>query len=594
MNRFARSRPPVPAADASGKPRVARVLGVQRWVLAGGALVVLAVVSWPLVFTSATFNEDWLNHLWYMWHQSLALREHGTPSLFLNYADGVLYPLYAFYGGTLYTLVGALSLLLGDMPLQTYVLTYVLGFAAAYGGLYWLARTLGVRGWRAHVPAVVFVTAAPYLMTVYAFGDWPEFLATSTLPMLVAATLSVLRAPRLRFWPALALALSGVVFFGSHLLTLIWGGTILCMVAVALVAGVPAARRGVTRAGALHVAALVVPAAMLSAWFLLPTAAYEAHTVIAHGYHHWQKLLREFMFTVSASNLFRLSHEPVPGTIVSSSLPVAAVAWTLVGVATGVRGRRGTTETRVLAIVIAATVGVAVVMTHAGLILALPRMYSSLQFSFRLESLVVLGLSVAMILVLAGARDGGAWTRRWTWLLVPVAAVSIVGALQQTVAHRHGLGRSHALSFAAPLPERYAQVDYVDYLPIVGASLPVVEFPLATIMSVGHASAVVTVPADRLMVSNVMGGPELVHVTGARIVAINPRGDDVLELPPAPRTGSSVPTQGTGEPVTITVSAAETPPVLVGRWLSLIALVALVGELGVLAARGLRRDPLGR
>jgi hypothetical protein len=594
MDRFARSRPPVPATDASGKTRVARALRVQRWALAAGALGVLAVVSWPLVFTSATFNEDWLNHLWYMWHQSLAIREHGTPSLFLNYADGVFYPLYAFYGGTLYTLGGGLSLLLGDMPLQTYILTYLLGFAAAYGGLHWLARTLGVRGWRAHVPAIVFVTAAPYLMTIYAFGDWPEFIATSMLPMLIAATLSVLRAPRLRFWPALALALSGVVFFGSHLLTLVWGGTILCIVVVALIVGVPAARRGVTRAGALHVAALVIPAAMVSAWFLLPTAAYEAHTVIAHGYHHWQKLLREFMFTVSASNLFTLSHEPVPGTIVSSSLPVAAIAWTFVAVATGARGRRGT-YMRVLAIVIAATVGLAIVMTHADLILALPRMYSSLQFSFRLESLVVLGVCVAMTLVLAIARDGGTWMRRWTWLLAPVAAISIAGALQQTIAHRQGVvGRSHALSFAAPLPERYAQVDYDDLLPLDGASLPFVEFPLATIASEGHASTVVAAPADRLLLSNLMGGPELVHVTGAKIVAIAPRGNDVLELPRAPHAGAYVPAQGAGQAATITVSAAEPPPVLVGRWLSLIALVALVGELGVLAARDLRRNPLSK
>jgi len=560
-------------------------------VLPAVALVVLAAVSWPLVSTGRTFNEDWLNHLWYMWHQSLAIREHGTPSLFLDYSRGLLYPVYAFYGGTLYTLAAALSLLLGDMTLQTYILTYLLGFAAAYGGLCWLARILGVRGWRAHVPAIVFVTASPYLMTVYAFGDWPEFLATSTLPMLIAATLSVLRAPRLRFWSALALALSGVVFFGSHLLTLIWGGTVLCIVTVVLIAGAPEARRGLTRAGALHVAALVIPAAMLSAWFLLPAAAYEAHTVIAHGYHHWRELLREFMFTVSAANLFSLSRAPVPRTIVWSSLPVAAIAWTLVGVAACVRGRRGSTEMRLLAIVIVATIGVAVVMTHASLILALPRMYSSLQFSFRLESLVVLGLSVAMILVLAITRDSGTWMRRWTWVLVPVAAVSLVGALQQTSASKQGVARSRALSFTAPLPEGYAQVDYADHLPVVGASLSLVEFPLTTMMSVGHASAVVTVPANRLVLSNIMGGSELVHVSGAKIVGLNPWGDDVLELPPPaarPGGGSSMSTQGGGQTATITVGPAEPPPVTIGRALSLIALVVLVGELVPLAARDIR------
>jgi hypothetical protein len=38
------------------------------------------------------------------------------------------------------------------------VLTYVLGFAAAYGGWYWLSRMFGVGRWLAHVPGIVFVT----------------------------------------------------------------------------------------------------------------------------------------------------------------------------------------------------------------------------------------------------------------------------------------------------------------------------------------------------------------------------------------------------------------------------------------------------
>ncbi len=139
------------------------------------ALVVIAAGSWPLLFSDATFNTDWLNHLWYMWHQSVAIRELHAPSFFLNYSRGVFYPLYAFYGGTLYALVGTLSLVLGEAPLQAYVLTYLLGFAAAYGGWYWTARVFGVRGWRAHVPGLVFVTSSYYLTMIYAVGDWPEF-----------------------------------------------------------------------------------------------------------------------------------------------------------------------------------------------------------------------------------------------------------------------------------------------------------------------------------------------------------------------------------------------------------------------------------
>jgi len=69
----------------------------------GAPLLLIAALAAPLLFADTTFNPDWLNHLWYMWHQSLAIRANGVPSLYLNYSRGVFYPLYAFYGGTLYS-----------------------------------------------------------------------------------------------------------------------------------------------------------------------------------------------------------------------------------------------------------------------------------------------------------------------------------------------------------------------------------------------------------------------------------------------------------------------------------------------------------
>ena len=135
----------------------------------------------------------------------MAIKANHLPSLFLNYPYGVLYPEYAFYGGTLYALTGTLSLALGNTPVATYVLTYLLGFAAAYGGWYWIARMVGLGRWWSHVPGLVFITSAYYLTLIYARGDWPEYIAVSTIPLMVASGLSVLRADRLRLWPALVL-----------------------------------------------------------------------------------------------------------------------------------------------------------------------------------------------------------------------------------------------------------------------------------------------------------------------------------------------------------------------------------------------------
>ncbi len=453
-------------------------------------LLLILALAWPLLFADTTFNDDWLNHLWYLWHQSRALRADGAPSLFLDYSHGVLYPIYAFYGGTLYALAGALSLALGDAPLQAYVLTYLIGFAAAYGGWFWMARTFGVGRVLAHVPGLLFVTAAPYLTMIYGLGDWPEFLAVSSLPLLIASALSVLRADRLRGWPALALAGSAVVLFGSHLLTDIWGSTLLILVVLALLACVPQARRGLTRAGALRCVGLVLPALLLSAWFLLPTVAYESQTVIANAYPHFRKLLRATMYTVAARHLFTLSRARIAHTVLTLALPVPAIAWVLVSLAAALRTRRGAMWTRVLLVLSVATVLIALAMTHAAVLLALPRPYAGLQFGFRLESYVLLGISGAVLAALALAAEGerlrgrSPWGRRWSLLLAPIALVAVLGAVQQ-IDVGYPTGRSPSGvpgSYLDPVFEQEGLLDYVDdRLPIRRRRLPRVEFPPGTL-----------------------------------------------------------------------------------------------------------------
>ena len=102
-----------------------------RLALAVGApLLLLLALAWPLLFSNSTFNEDWMNHLWYVWHQSLTIRADHLPSLFINYSHGIFYPVYAFYGGTLYALAGGLSSCSRSATLRcsAYLLTYLLGF----------------------------------------------------------------------------------------------------------------------------------------------------------------------------------------------------------------------------------------------------------------------------------------------------------------------------------------------------------------------------------------------------------------------------------------------------------------------------------
>ncbi len=536
-------------------------------------LLLIGALAWPMLFTNATFNEDWSNHLWYLWHQSRALAAAHRPSLFLSYDGGVLYPFYAFYGGTLYALAGTLALALGD-TLLAYVLTYLLALAAAYGGWLWLARMFGLRRWIAHVPGLVFVTSAPYLTMVYGLGDWPEFIAVSAMPLMIAAALSVLRAPRLRLWPALALAASATVFFGSHLLTAIWGATCLLLLAGALALPIPAARRTVTRAGLLRLAGLLIPAALVSAWFLLPLAAYETQTVTSHSYP-FHDLLGKSMYVVAARHLFTLSRAPDSGTVLTLALPVLAIAWVLANAVALLIARRRGPWMRALLTITGATAAVLVTMTHAGLIRALPRMYAIVEFSFRLESYVLLGVSGMLLATLVLLRDGGPRTTRWRLLLVPICAFSVFGALEQVGRHRRGIGRTAAMAhFMQPTLEQEGLLDYVDdELPILHHRYPAVRFPPGAALA-GHTAAVLAPPGVRRIDTNLRAGPDLVHVTGARIVGTDSHADDVLEL-----------TSVQQRPARITAGPSRTLPVVAGELLSLLALLALGALLCAVAIR---------
>ena len=227
----------------SGIGRRASSARVRGTVAVGSAALVIGVLAWPMLLTSSGLGGDWEHHLWYVWQQSLAIRANGSPSLFLSTSYSVLYPQYAFYGGTINVIAGALSLALGGSPIAAYVLTYVLAFAAAYGGWCWLARAAGLGRWPAQAPALLFVTSACYLTLVYGQGDWAEFIAVSMIPLIVAAGAAVLRAEQLRLLPAVVLAAGSVVFFGSHDLTVLWASTIAIAVTGALLVCVPQVRR---------------------------------------------------------------------------------------------------------------------------------------------------------------------------------------------------------------------------------------------------------------------------------------------------------------------------------------------------------------
>ncbi len=551
------------------------------------ALLILAL-CWPMLFTDAIQGGDWLQGLWSVWSQSLSIQANHVPSYFISIPSGVLYPLYAFYGGTIFVLTGALALLPGSSPHTAYVFTFILGFAAAFGGWYWLARMSGIARWLAVLPGTIFITSSYYMTAVYARGDWPEFLAISSVPLMLAAGYSVFRAERLRIGPALALTTSSLLFTGSHNLTLLWGTSILTIFLLALIVLVPETRRQISLRRVLRLAALILPAALLNAWFLLPDIVYQSHTNIAEHFEEWRRALHFTVDSVSAKNLFALSRLPagLPArTPDVFSLPVLAIAWVLLSFPLLAWRRWSELWVRLLALSSAAAVGVGVMMTHTDLILALPRPYTMLQFSHRLEGFVLMGLSGA---ILAGLVLGKALTgprRMWQLALLPIAAFSVFSALQQVGTY----GRSSTLE-ATKLASFTPQIgDYLNiHLRSFGEAkgMTKIKFP-SGVLHGNRTSVTVHLSPGQLIDTNLYTYSNMVHVAGAKMLGIDDEGFAVLKVGPARLTRPAGARRAL-QTETISLSPASPLPIALGRIITLGAALALIARFALLVGRSRR------
>ncbi|MHB8241814.1 MAG: hypothetical protein ACYDHN_07460 [Solirubrobacteraceae bacterium] len=547
----------------------------------GAAAAVLGALIWPLLFTYSGFAGDWEHDLWLVWHQSTSIKSNGLPSFFLNSSYSLLNPIFAFYAGTLYSIAGALALLVG--PVQAYILIYLLDFAAVLGGWYWLGRMAGLGRWVALVPGVIFITSTYFIAIVYVQGDWPEFTGISMIPLMVASGLSVLRADRLRYPPMLALAVSSLLFFGSHNLTILLALTTLGLTGLAVVVLVPAARACLSRRALARVCAIVVPAALVSAWYLLPAVVYSSRTRVGGEYHNAQITIRTTAWLVSSRHLLTLSRTsgiglPAPYYL-AMALPVLAIVWVLVAVVILPRGSWGKTWTRILLICCGVAVLVTAVMTHVGLLLALPRPYTMMQFSYRLDVYVVLMLCAAVLaaLVLLG-RSPARRALVWRWFAIPVCAVSLIGAVQQIGGYPDpGQDRYTALETFGEV-ETGNNRDYQDgsARQIAGRTLPKLYFPLEALQG-DSVSGSTTLPAGTLVSTNIAAGSYLLHVSGARPVGVDSESADmVLAIGSAEAQAS---TAASSPPRTITVSSGSGAAIVIGRVLTLCGLAALIAQL---------------
>jgi hypothetical protein len=564
--------------------------------LAAAAAVLL--VAAPLLFTDSGFGLDFTNHLWLSWAEGTGLAQAGHPSYFLNTRElGVFYPLFAFYGGSLYTIVGVVSDLLGGQPVVAYAGVITVAIAGSYGGMVWLGRQLGLRGWTLHAPALAVVTSAYYITNLYGRGAWTEFMAVAVIAPLLASGLCLIRAPAWQAWPTLIFVVSTIVFTGSHNITLLWATTIFVLAAVIMWAAQGAPRRLPGRRFAM-LGGLGLASALVNAWYLVPDLSYagdvEARLEIPAGgatatfFDTPQTLFNPLRAIPAAST--------TPALYVQ--IPMWFLAWGLLAGAVLLwrRGAGGRLRRAWLGLVVLIAIVLAMIMLTS-LWRSVPFPYDEIQFPYRLGSYVFYAVGgLVLVSALATQRAAGSSAPRRTVVALRVAlacacAVSIGLCIwQQWVPNTlfANLSYSHRQEALASVNEPprtwYDGGSYSDIQAPVVAVAPgrVLAIPPSSVHGDRFSAWLAAPPGPEPIQTNIDGGGYLVRISGLKRVGRNEDGWAVVK-----REGD-----GSG-PVHVTIEINHSATIVLGWALSLLGCAAVIATLAwtVVRARRCRRAP---
>jgi hypothetical protein len=556
-----------------------------------GAVVtgVVLVVAAPLLFTNSGFMADFTNHLWLVWSQARSIATTLHPSYFINTTtEGVFNPWFAFYGGSLYGTTGAIAALLGDRPIVAFVGVTMIAIAAAYGGLLWLARQYGLRGWIAHMPALTFVTSAYYITNLYGRGAWPEFIAVSAIPLCIASALHLGRNLQPRTL-SFALFVVAIVFFtGSHTLTLIWGSLVLIVFLLMsrLALGTPLVLRG--RIWPL-LAALGLGVA-LNAWFLVPDGLYARDTLIAEAAPPFNWNSTSFLNAPGVIfNPFRFVSKESSTPALFVQAPDWFLAWTLITMLLLWRSAADRVLRRFFIGLCGLLAALLVLRTVSSVWRVMPGTLKVIEFPYRLDSYVALTVA-GLVMVAAITLDrqnrlqrGSSVSKQLLAALGGVALVSISLCMWQLWVPTTGIptwtypDRHAALVSPHVLPRTwYAHHTYADLRsPLVSVSPSRAVILDPNLVRGDRLVQTLTPPPGMTPFStNILSGPYLASVHG--IVRIG-RTSDGLVVARRVEPGSG--------PVRVVVERTNSAAVIVGTVLTVLALVVSLFMLAR-AARG--------
>jgi hypothetical protein len=554
------------------------------------------LIASPTLFTHQPFMLDYENSFWLSWVQGHDIASALHPSYFIHTTgdDGVFNPIFAFYGGTVWVVFGAAALLLGGHYGLAFGVVTAAAAAAAYGGTLWLARQCRVKGLLAHVPALVFPTSAYYVTNLYGRGDLAEFMSTSSIPLVIASAVYLLRTSRWTALPVLAFLGSLVILTGSHNITLLWASVVGLLTLVLLAAIVRPRLPSVTRIAA--VVGLACLGTAVNAWSLVPDLLYGSRTNIGVSLRATDGYGAPFFNTPQVLfDPFRSvpSQSSTPGLFVQ--LPVWFLFWACCG-AVLIWTQHSDRPLRRVWLILAAVLALLV-----GLILsesawnALPALLKYAQFPYRVVTFATLAITGLVLVSCVGlvSRHG----RAATALRVSAAGVALVSlglcvwqlwepTTEPAAAPAYYASRGQALVSVDTLPPKswYEHMAYADdKVPVrqvaVGRSVTIDP----AMIHDDHFSGTIPFPAGPgPVVTNIAGGSYFVSIKGVRRVGRSPFGFAVVERT-APGVG----------PVHIVVETARSVPLVLAWWLSAIAILGslvLLAALSVRSAARWRRD----
>ena len=568
---------------------------VPAWFRDGliAALVVLLLAA-PALFTSSGFVDDWVNHMWLTWLQSRQIRASGFPSLFIHVNPlGVFYPNFALYGGTLYAIGGYLMVLTGA-PVAVFVGMLTAAIAAAYLGTLWAVREAGVRGLAAHLPALVVVSGAYYLSLAYGRGSWPELVATSAIPVMIGATIRIVRrgvAP----WPVLALGVATIFWSGSHNITLAWGTAFLaCLLGTVLIAWAPRLTLQLVRRVAAALG-IVTVGVMVNGWFLLPDAHYASTTMLAQFPGIASSISDPFSRPGILFNPLRVRATTNPYTRSHfTELPVLVIVWALVAGALLWRPNRRPELRRTFLLLGLLAACLLVLIMDDGVWTRLPSALDHAQFTFRLQTYTVIAIAAMVTALLLALGDIGRRARGANALKGTLVAIVLFGlglACWQVWNSSAGYypdslaflrNRAAVLRYPYQTPPTWYVYGYAaTFRPRVGrpvATDGAIHLDPARVNRDTITQTVRLPPGRGAVATNIAAASSMVSVHGLTVAGETADGFVALDRP-----------SNGARTATVHVSEATTTSILLGRWVTLVGIVGLFGAIVASALRSRRR-----